>query len=50
MIFQDPGKALNPTLTVGDQISEVFLQHRTEELLEAAGVGSGDSGRCRRAS
>jgi oligopeptide/dipeptide ABC transporter ATP-binding protein len=44
MIFQDPGKALNPTLTVGDQISEVFLQHRTEELLEAAGVGSGDSG------
>jgi len=44
MIFQDPGKALNPTLTVGDQISEVFLQHRTDELPAAAGVGPEDSG------
>jgi oligopeptide/dipeptide ABC transporter ATP-binding protein len=44
MIFQDPGKALNPTLTIGDQISEVFLQHRTEELLEAAGVSAADRG------
>ncbi len=38
MIFQDPGKALNPTLAVGAQVSEVFLQHRSEDLLAAAGV------------
>jgi oligopeptide/dipeptide ABC transporter ATP-binding protein len=44
MIFQDPGKALNPTLTIGDQLSEVFLQHRTEELLDAAGIGPEDRG------
>lgn len=37
MIFQDPGKSLNPTLTIGAQLSEVFAQHRTAELLEAAG-------------
>jgi oligopeptide/dipeptide ABC transporter ATP-binding protein len=39
MIFQDPAKALNPALTVRDQIAEVFYQHRTSELLELAGVG-----------
>ncbi|KAA9009395.1 ABC transporter ATP-binding protein [Histidinibacterium aquaticum] len=44
MIFQDPGKALNPTLTIGAQLSEVFLQHKSHELLEAAGVGEGDRG------
>ena len=38
MIFQDPGKALNPTLTIGSQIAEVFLQHRSEEVLEMAGI------------
>jgi oligopeptide/dipeptide ABC transporter ATP-binding protein len=38
MIFQDPGKALNPTLTIGDQLAEVFLQHRSASLLEEAGV------------
>ncbi len=38
MIFQDPGKALNPTLPIGAQLAEVFLQHRTAELLDAAGV------------
>ncbi len=35
MIFQDPGKALNPALSIRDQISEVFMQHRSEELLAA---------------
>ncbi len=40
MIFQDPGKALNPTMTVGQQVSEVFLQHRSKELLERAGLAS----------
>ena len=33
MIFQDPGKALNPSLTIRDQVGEVFLQHRTSELV-----------------
>jgi oligopeptide/dipeptide ABC transporter ATP-binding protein len=40
MIFQDPAKALNPALTVRDQIAEVFYEHRTEEVLERAGLGS----------
>ena len=38
MIFQDPGKALNPALTIGKQISEVFAQHRLDTILEAAGL------------
>ncbi len=38
MIFQDPGKALNPALTIRDQIAEVFFQHRSAEILDAAGV------------
>ena len=44
MIFQDPGKALNPTLTIGDQLSEVFLQHRSAALLDEAGVRPDDTG------
>ncbi len=35
MIFQDPGKALNPALPIREQVAEVFYQHRTEDLLEA---------------
>ena len=38
MIFQDPGKSLNPALPIGDQVSEVFFQHRSEELLADAGL------------
>lgn len=38
MIFQDPGKSLNPTLTVGAQMAEVFLQHRSLEILDMAGL------------
>lgn len=34
MIFQDPGKALNPALTIREQIAEVFYQHRSAELLD----------------
>jgi oligopeptide/dipeptide ABC transporter ATP-binding protein len=34
MIFQDPGKALNPALSIRDQLSEVFYEHRSEDLLE----------------
>ncbi len=33
MIFQDPAKALNPSLPVREQIAEVFYQHRSGELL-----------------
>jgi oligopeptide/dipeptide ABC transporter ATP-binding protein len=40
MIFQDPGKALNPALTVGAQVAEVVFQHRTADILELAGVGA----------
>ena len=38
MIFQDPGKALNPALNVRDQIAEVFHEHRSDEVLDRAGV------------
>lgn len=43
MIFQDPGKALNPTLTIGKQLAEVFLQHRSAALLDEAGVTPEDT-------
>lgn len=38
MIFQDPGKALNPALTIGKQVSEVFAQHRLQMIFEQAGI------------
>jgi len=34
MIFQEPSASLNPVYTIGDQVSEVFLIHRREALLE----------------
>ncbi|HET9204482.1 MAG TPA: ABC transporter ATP-binding protein [Acidimicrobiia bacterium] len=37
MIFQDPGKALNPALSIRSQVAEVFYQHRSEEILDALG-------------
>ncbi len=50
MIFQDPMTALNPTMTVGDQINEVVLRHnhissedatkRTIEMLEMVGIAA----------
>jgi len=36
MIFQDPGKALNPGLTIGRQLAEVFGEHRLSMLFENA--------------
>ncbi len=44
MIFQDPGKALNPALSIRDQVGEVFLQHRSAEILDAAGVKGAGAG------
>ncbi len=44
MIFQDPGKALNPALSVREQLAEVFYQHRTDQLLDDASIDEGDSG------
>nr|WP_246335628.1 ABC transporter ATP-binding protein [Microcella alkalica] len=38
MIFQDPGKALNPALTIGRQLAEVFGEHRLGMILERAGL------------
>jgi peptide/nickel transport system ATP-binding protein len=36
MIFQEPSAALNPVYTVDNQVSEVFLIHRREELCKKA--------------
>jgi len=36
MVFQEPGAALNPVFTIGDQISEVYLLHRRQELAHLA--------------
>ncbi|MEK5444708.1 oligopeptide/dipeptide ABC transporter ATP-binding protein [Fredinandcohnia sp. FSL W7-1320] len=35
MIFQEPMTSLNPVLTIGDQISEVLLRHRSISKKEA---------------
>jgi peptide/nickel transport system ATP-binding protein len=32
MVFQEPGAALNPVFTIGDQITEAILLHRRQEL------------------
>jgi len=34
MVFQDPRSALNPVYTAGDQIAEVLLHHRRNELID----------------
>jgi oligopeptide/dipeptide ABC transporter ATP-binding protein len=39
LIFQDPGKALNPALSIRSQIAEVFYQHRSDDILRGLGTG-----------
>ena len=34
MIFQEPNAALNPILSIGDQVSESFLFHRKKEMAD----------------
>ena len=36
MIFQEPNAALNPTMSIGDQVGESFLFHRKQEM--SAGI------------
>jgi oligopeptide/dipeptide ABC transporter ATP-binding protein len=38
MISQDPGKALNPALSIRQQMAEVFAEHRADEILREAGI------------
>lgn len=42
MIFQDPEETLNPSLTIRSHLAEAILAHRTETVLEAAGLRDGD--------
>jgi peptide/nickel transport system ATP-binding protein len=35
MIFQEPNAALNPTMSIGDQVGESFLFHQKEKLYAA---------------
>ncbi|MGH2697587.1 MAG: ABC transporter ATP-binding protein [Actinomycetota bacterium] len=45
MIFQDPAKALNPALSVRQQLAEVFAEHRSSDLLSGAKLaGTGPPG------
>lgn len=36
LIFQEPRRALHPTLNVGDQIAEIFSLHMKEDVLKTA--------------
>jgi oligopeptide/dipeptide ABC transporter ATP-binding protein len=44
MIFQDPGKALNPGLPIRQQVAEVFAEHRADEILREAGMDPHEAG------
>ena len=36
MIFQEPNAALNPTMTIGDQVIEPIMKHRYKEMVARA--------------
>ena len=36
MIFQEPGSALNPVFTIGDQLAEGIMIHRRQEGVRLA--------------
>ncbi|MDX1744440.1 MAG: ABC transporter ATP-binding protein [Halobacteriales archaeon] len=38
MIFQDPEETMNPSLTIKSHMAEAILAHRTESILEEAGL------------
>lgn len=39
MIFQDPSASLNPTLTLGEQVTEVLIRHRGLDAKQALALG-----------
>jgi len=39
MIFQDPSASLNPTLTLGEQVTEVLIRHRGLDQAQAQELG-----------
>jgi peptide/nickel transport system ATP-binding protein len=41
MVFQDPSTSLNPTLTLGDQLSETLIRHR--KLTKAQAYAEGEA-------
>ena len=45
MIFQDPGKALNPGISIRNQMAEVFAEHRANEVLREAGIDPAEANR-----
>ena len=44
MIFQEPNAALNPTMSIGDQVSESFLFHQKKDMSANILQGLKDSG------
>jgi peptide/nickel transport system ATP-binding protein len=44
MIFQEPNAALNPTMSIGDQVAESYLIHRQSDLCEQVVEGLRVSG------
>ena len=49
MIFQEPNAALNPTMSIGDQITESFLFHQKKQMC-AKILGELESPACRTTS
>jgi len=42
MVFQEPGSALNPIMSIGEQVAESFLFHRQKEMSAAVLEALGD--------